>query len=261
MARPEKYSHGQFSWVDLMAPDAGAAKEFYGALFEWSHVDLPTDQGGVYTQFKSQDLPVAGLGEMGDEMKAGGTPAFWNSYVTVDDAEAIAATAEELGGKITMPVMQVMTAGRMAFLSDAEGAHFAIWQPAEHAGAGLVNEPVSFCWNELLTKDIATAKSFYTALFGWDISAAEDAPVEYYGISNAGRINGGIIPWSSQMGDVPPNWGVYFSVADCDASVKRVEELGGRLIVAPKDIHPGRFAVVADPAGAVFSVMHLHSPD
>ena len=149
MARPEKYSHGQFSWVDLMTSDAGAAKEFYGALFGWSHVDLPTDQGGVYTQFKSQDLPVAGLGEMGDEMKAGGAPAFWNSYVTVDDADAIAATAEELGGNITMPVMQVMTAGRMAFLSDAEGAHFAIWQPAEHAGAGLVNEPVSFCWNEL----------------------------------------------------------------------------------------------------------------
>jgi predicted enzyme related to lactoylglutathione lyase len=63
------------------------------------------------------------------------------------------------------------------------------------------------------------------------------------------------------MGDVPPNWGVYFSVSDCDASVERVEELGGRLLVAPKDIHPGRFAVVADPAGAVFSVMYLHSPD
>jgi len=63
------------------------------------------------------------------------------------------------------------------------------------------------------------------------------------------------------MGDVPPNWGVYFSVPDCDASVQRVEELGGRLLVAPRDIHPGRFAVVADPAGAVFSVMYLHSPD
>ena len=97
MARPEKYSHGQFSWVDLMTPDAGAAKAFYGALFGWSHLDLATDQGGVYTQFKSQDLPVAGLGEMGEEMKAGGTPAFWNNYVTVDDADAIAATAEELG--------------------------------------------------------------------------------------------------------------------------------------------------------------------
>lgn len=261
MARLKKYQHGQFSWVDLMTPDAGAAKEFYGALFGWSHVDFPTDQGGVYTQFKSQDLPVAGLGEMSSEMKDGGIPAFWNSYVTVDDADAIAATAEELGGSITMPVMQVMTAGRMAFLADAEGAHFAIWQPGEHAGAGLVNEPVSLCWNELLSKDIEAAKTFYSSLFGWKIDVVEDAPVEYYGISNAGRINAGIIAWSSQIGDVPPNWGVYFSVPDCDASVERVEELGGRSIVAPKDIHPGRFAVVADPAGAVFSVIFVRAPD
>jgi predicted enzyme related to lactoylglutathione lyase len=42
-----------------MAPDAAAAKEFYGALFGWSHVDFPTDQGGVYTQFKSRDLPIS----------------------------------------------------------------------------------------------------------------------------------------------------------------------------------------------------------
>ena len=261
MAMLEKYDHGQFSWVDLMAPDVVAAKDFYAALFGWSHVDFPTDGGGVYTQFNSGDRPVAGLRVMGDEMKAGGIPGFWNSYVTVDDADAIAATAEELGGKITLAVMQVMTAGRMAFLADLEGAQFAIWQPGEHAGAGLVNEPVSLCWNELLTRDIEAAKAFYPALFGWEIDADEDAPVEYYEISNAGRINGGIIPWSSQMGDVPPNWGVYFSVLDCDASVERVDELGGRLIVPPRDIQPGRFAVVADPAGAVFSVMHLHSPD
>ena len=261
MARFDKYSHGQFSWVDLMTPDAAAAKEFYGTLFGWSHVDFPTDQGGIYTQFKSQDLAVAGLGEMSEEMKAGGMPAFWNSYVTVDDADATAAKAEELGGKITMPVMQVMTAGRMAFLTDAEGAHFAIWQPQDHIGAELANDPVSFCWNELLTKDAKQAKSFYTELFDWEINAAEDAPVEYYGLTNAGRINGGMIPWSSQMGDVPPNWGVYFSVPDCDETVTRVEELGGRLILPAQDIHPGRFAVVADPAGAVFSVMYLHSPD
>lgn len=261
MARFEKFNHGQFSWVDLMATDAAAAKSFYGALFDWDHVDFPTDQGGNYTQFKSQGLPVAGLGEMSEEMKAGGVPPHWNSYVTVDDADSIAATAVELGGSITMPVTQVMTAGRMAFLADVEGAHFAIWQPGEHAGAGLVNEPVSFCWNELLTKDIDTAKAFYTALFGWEINAAEDAPVEYYGISNADRINGGIIPWMKEMGEVPPNWGVYFSVSDCDASVARVEELGGRTIVPPRDIHPGRFAVVADSAGAVFSVMYLHAPD
>lgn len=261
MARLKEYQHGQFSWVDLMTPDAGAAKVFYGALFGWSHTDFPTGQGGVYTQFESQGLPVAGLGEMSANMKSAGGPAFWNSYVTVDDADVTAATAEQLGGRITMPVMQVMTAGRMAFLSDAEGAHFAIWQPGDHVGAGFVNEPGSFCWNELLTRDVENAKLFYNSLFGWEISAVENAPVEYHVISNAGRMNGGMIAWMEDMGDVPPNWGVYFSVDDCDASVERVEELGGRLILPPKDIEPGRFAVVADPAGAVFSVMYVRAPD
>jgi predicted enzyme related to lactoylglutathione lyase len=275
MATLEKYNHGQFSWVDLMAPDASAAKEFYGALFGWTHVDVPTDQGGVYTQFKSRDLLVAGLGEMSEEMKAGGMPAFWSSYITVEDADTIVATAEQLGGRVTMPVMQVMTAGRMAFLNDTEGAHFAIWEPGDHAGAGLVNEPVSFAWNELVTRDVEEAIAFYSALFGWEIKASEDAPVEYYGIMNGDRINGGMLPWMPQMGDIPPNWGVYFSVPDCDASVERVEALGGRLLVPPQDIHPGRFAVVADPADihpgrfavvadpadAVFSVMYLNAPD
>ena len=261
MAKLESYEHGQFSWVDLMTLDASVAKKFYATLFGWSHVDYPTDQGGVYTQFTCEDLPVAGLGEMSDQMKASGMPAFWNSYVTVEDAESVAATAEQLGGKVTMPVMQVMTAGRMAFLSDAEGARFAIWQPGEHAGAGLVNEPVSFCWNELLTRDIETAKVFYSSLLGWSIEASEGAPNEYYEISNAGRMNGGVLTWSQQMGDVPPNWGVYFSVTDCDATVKQLEGLGGRQIVPPMDISPGRFAVVADPAGAVFSVIYLHSFD
>ena len=81
-----------------MATDnTDAAKAFYGGLFDWSYVDFLTDRGGVYTQFTCRDLPVAGLGEMSEEMKAGGMPAFWNSYVTVDDADACAATAEELG--------------------------------------------------------------------------------------------------------------------------------------------------------------------
>lgn len=261
MATIEKFDHGQFSWVDLMTPDAAAAKSFYETLFGWSHVDFPTDQGGVYTRFSCRDLPVAGLGEMSDNMKAGGTPAFWSSYVTVDDADAIAARAEALGGKITMPVMRVMTAGRMAFIADSEGAQFAVWEPGGHAGAGLVNEPVSFAWNELLTRDVDAARDFYGGLFEWDIESVEDSPVEYHVIRNAGRMNGGIIPWMEEMGDVPPNWGVYFSVPDCDAAVAKLEALGGRVCVPPRDIEPGRFAVVADPAGAIFSVMYVKNPD
>ena len=57
--------------------------------------------------------------------------------------------------------------------------------------------------------------------------------------------------------EVPPFWGVYFSVTDTDAAVARVAELGGSVMMPPMDIEPGRFAVVADPTGAVFNVIAL----
>jgi predicted enzyme related to lactoylglutathione lyase len=55
--------------------------------------------------------------------------------------------------------------------------------------------------------------------------------------------------------EVPPNWLVYFAVADCDAAVARVAELGGSVHVPPTDIPPGRFSVLSDPHGAMFAVI------
>ena len=60
--------------------------------------------------------------------------------------------------------------------------------------------------------------------------------------------------------EVPPFWAVYFTVVDTDAAVARVAELGGTVIMPPMDIEPGRFAVVADPTGAVFNVIAQSSP-
>jgi predicted enzyme related to lactoylglutathione lyase len=57
--------------------------------------------------------------------------------------------------------------------------------------------------------------------------------------------------------DVPPHWAVYFAVADTDAAVARIAELGGSVMMPPMDIEPGRFAVVADPYGAAFNVIAL----
>ena len=170
-----KYEPGTFSWIDLLTPDAGAAKRFYQGLCGWDAVDNPTDRGGVYVQFTLQDQPVAGMGEMSDEMKASGMPATWNSYVTVQDVDATTARAAELGATIAMPPMQVMDAGRMSILADPTGAHLSLWQPGFHLGAGIVNEPVSLAWNELSTNDTAAASTFYRGLFGCGRSAGAGA--------------------------------------------------------------------------------------
>ena len=260
MVTISKYEPGQFSWVDLMSLEAAAAKQFYGDLFGWTPVDMQDDTGGTYTQFHLRDKPVAGLGEMSAEMKETGMPAVWNSYVTVEDADACAARATEIGGAVQMPVMQITDAGRMAILADPTGARLSIWEPGSHLGAGFVNEPGSFAWNELATTDLEAARAFYQKLFGWTYEGG-DGENPYLEIQNRGRSNGGIRPIGADDGPAPPHWGVYFAVEDCDASRDRAASLGAQVIVPGVDIAQGRFAVLADPQGAVFTVMRVDQPD
>ena len=63
------------------------------------------------------------------------------------------------------------------------------------------------------------------------------------------------------MPGIPPSWGVYFSVVDADAIVTKAEALGASVLVEPTDIPAGRFAVLADPQGAVFNVMTMRDPE
>jgi len=264
MARFDRYAPGQFSWVDLMTPDVKAATKFYGALFGWSSAPTANDEGGAYTMFQLGDASVAGMGLMSDELKQAGVPPHWNSYVTVEDADASLARAEKLGAQPQMPVIDIQVGGalvgRMSIFADPAGARLSIWQPGNHAGSGLANVPGTFCWNELCTRDVDGSVKFYEQLFGWNVQPGDDEN-GYREIKNGERTNGGILPWQPQMGDMPPVWSTYFAVEDCDASIAKVKALGGQLFVGPIDIEPGRFAVVSDPQGAVFNVMYLKNPD
>jgi predicted enzyme related to lactoylglutathione lyase len=67
-------------------------------------------------------------------------------------------------------------------------------------------------------------------------------------------VNGGMMPLSQAGPGAPPAWLVYFTSADLDASVARVEELGGQVMLAPTRIQSGRIAVAQDPQGAVFAL-------
>ena len=266
MSQIENHVPGAFCWVDLMTPDMAAATSFYEAIFGWRHRDETHPSGGVYRQLTCRELRVCGMGPMSSEMQASGMPSVWNSYVRVDDVEEICARAESLGGQVRMPAMAIDSsegrAGRMAILVDPAGAAVSLWQPGYHKGAQLVNDPGGFAWNELLSRDVEASAHFYVGLFGWTIAGEETGgPAAYFEISNSGRRNGGIMPWRPEFGEAPPSWSVYFSVRDCDETVKNIRERGGQLLSGPIDIAPGRFAVCADPLGAVFKVIKLVDPE
>jgi predicted enzyme related to lactoylglutathione lyase len=264
LARFDRYAAGQFSWVDLLSTDTAASTRFYEALFGWTHEDTQEDQGGGYTMFKSHGLDVAGMGAMDDAMKQAGVPPMWTSYVAVEDVETSTARAAELGAEVRLPPLEIRSggalSGRMAILADPEGAAISLWQAGDHIGARIANEPGAFGWNELCSRNVPGAKRFYGSLFGWEFREVEGGN-GYQEILVGDRLNGGILPWIPELGEMPPSWSVYFNVGDCDETVKRIQELGGRLYAGPTDIEPGRFAVVADPQGAVFDVMYMHSPD
>ena len=262
IGKRDRYAPGTFCWVDLATTDPAGAKAFYGALFGWEADDMPAGEGMVYTMLRLNGDYVAALYEMEAGQREQGVPPYWFHYVTVDDADAAAARARELGGTVQVEPFDVLDSGRMAIIQDPTGAIFATWQPRANIGADRVNDPGCLTWNELQTPDPESAIAFYAGLFGWDLERIEqDGTLVYVTIRNAGRTNGGIMPMTDQQRGVPPHWLAYFTVPSTDDGIARVRSLGGDLVAGPLDVPNGRIAVVRDPQGATFALFQGETDD
>lgn len=262
MQEVSKYPDGTFCWVDLATTDTEAAKAFYGALFGWEPFDTPAGESMVYTMLLLEGREVAALSGMPPQMEAQGAPPVWTSYIAVDDLDERAAKVEEVGGTLLMPPFDVLEAGRMAMAQDPTGATFGLWEAKNHIGARLVNMPNALAWNELATRDADKAEAFYSALFGWTTRVDEiSGGPPYTTFLNNGNQGMGMIQMNEQWSDMPSHWMAYFAVEDCAAAVAKAEFLGATIHVPPTEIpNIGTFSVIADPQGAVFSVMSYVIP-
>ncbi len=246
------YAPGSFCWADLATTDQAGAKAFYGALFGWEAQDMPVEEGVVYSMMRLGGRNVAAIAPQPQQQRDAGVPAIWQSYISVEDADATAERAKELGANLHAPAFDVMQAGRMAVIQDPQGAYFMVWQPRQHFGAALVNAPGALVWNELASPDLDGSSAFYGALFGWKIAQFELSPMPYLSIKNGDANNGGIRELAPP--GTPPHWLVYFGVDDVDQGLSTVRELGGSVIVGAQDIQIAKIAVVQDPQGAVFAL-------
>lgn len=240
-------------WVDLGTPDLAGSTAFYSSLFGWEIP--PGDEAfGGYTMGTYLGANVAGFGP---QQNPG--PPYWSAYICTEDVELTAKLVAENGGQVLVPPMDIADAGRMAVFMDPAGAAISAWQPGVHIGAERVAEPNTLCWIELITTDVEGSKEFYAKVFGWKHTSSEAGPPGGYTEWNVGEMPfGGMMQKNEMMpADMPSVWSVYFAVADCDAAVAKVKELGGAVIMEPQDIEPGRFAICADPTGAMFQVITL----
>src|SRR5262245_11034604 len=131
MSERNGYIEGVPCWVDINLPNAQAEAQFYSDLFGWQIEDMmPQGADSQYFVGRIRGGDVAGIGSV-----AGGAPsAMWNTYVWVDSADETAAKARAAGGTTTDP-FDVMDAGRMAVVTDPEGAAICVWQPNQHRGS------------------------------------------------------------------------------------------------------------------------------
>lgn len=117
-----------------------------------------------------------------------------------------------------------------------------------------------FVWRELLTTDVAKAKTFYGEVFGWQSKDVPMGDFTYTLFMAHGQDVAGCMP--VPMAEVPPHWYSYVSVEDVDATVARAQQAGGKVIVAARDIpNVGRFAVLLDDQGAVSSPFRAATGD
>ena len=119
--------HGTLCWADLSTPDAKRASAFYSGLFGWQLTADPKDPSG-YLHIKNGEHFIGGVPPAAHRQP--GVPPHWLAYFAVDDVDACANKAKEMGAKLYLPPMSMEGVGRFSVIADPQGAVFAIFKSA-----------------------------------------------------------------------------------------------------------------------------------
>ena len=239
--------HGSFCFAELHTADVEGAKRFYGDVFGWKAVDSRVEG---YTLFQLNGKDVAGL------RRVEHSSSRWIPLLSVASADATSAKALQLGASVVTPPTETGDLAQTAVLRDPAGGTLGLWEARGHAGAALLDEPGSLWWAELLTRDVAVAKTFYSNLLGWRAIDTLKYGIRYSVFKLGDDSLAGLLPIGADWGAVSPYWQILFAVDSCDARVERARKAGGSLVFGPNDVpNAGRAAIVSDPREAVLVLM------
>ena len=165
---------GDFIWYELMTPDPEASKAFYDAVVGWTIGEAVAEYNGYRMIGRSDGKFAGGILPLNEEMQQHGARPTWLGYILVPDVDQTAASIESAGGKSLMPANDIPNVGRIAMVTDPQGAPFYIMKPLPpevdpnaKSDVFSVDQPQRIRWNELSTSDQDGAIAFYGDQFGW----------------------------------------------------------------------------------------------
>lgn len=250
-----------FIWYELATDDADAACRFYGAVIGWSCRDSGTP-GIDYRLLSIADVSVGGVMTIKPDAAARGMRPIWLGYLGVADVDRTVAAAVAAGGAVQMPATDLPEIGRIAMITDPQGAPIYVMTPrgGGSSPAFAMGKPGHGGWHELHTSNWHAALEFYAAHFGWAKSDALDmGPMGTYLLFDTG---GDAIGGMLNDPQFPrPAWLYYFNVEDIAAARGRVEAAGGTILREPHEVPGGAWILQGrDPQGAVFALVAPPKP-
>lgn len=246
-------SPGKIIWHDLLTDTPKESQRFYEELFGWEFERIGPNFGAIasanYMLIRHDGQLIGG---MIDESRLDTDEEIsqWVVLMSTDNIDAAVEKLQSAGGTVFTPPTNLADRGRIAVVTDPQGALFALLETKDGDPLDAVPPINGFLWNEVWAEDVEAATKFYQDLVGLDVDEKSVTAEEAYRYLRDGDTpRFGILP--KPVEDVPPLWATYVRVEDPAAIVARVEELGGRVLVDTQD-RPmgGKVALIADPSGA-----------
>jgi uncharacterized protein len=245
MPEVASYPPGAPCWMDLVATDRDAARDFYAELFGWGITQGHTTDP-PYLVARQAGRTVAGI----SLATADGPPPGWTTYFSCADAADLSRRVRVGGGTVITPPAAEEDDGAVTTFRDPQGAVVGGWRPGRVAGAQLAGEPISLIWSELHTVDVATAIDFYEAILPLrSHRLGSHQSTLHVGESAVGSIR--------EASDFPAQWLPYFCVRDVEDTTSRARERGAQIESEPQDSARGRWSRITDPQGGRFCAIAL----
>ena len=253
---------GEFIWYELITADPEGAKAFYDAVVGWDIGPAAPEFNGYRMIGRSDGKAAGGVLPLTADMQQHGARPTWLGYVHVPDVDAAVTAIGQAGGKALMPAFDIPNVGRIAMVTDPQGAPFYIMKPIPPAGRENEQSDVfspteqqRVGWNELITSDREAARRFYGEQFGWtsdDFMPMGELGEYRFWDHHEVRLGAlcGPIP------DEQPHWRYYFRVSSIGRAKQTAEAKGGTVYMGPHQVPTGDWIIIGkDPQGAEFALV------